>query len=149
MKRIITLFVSIILLFGCNDNATNTTGGGITDPIGGGGGNGGVNFSMTHQVLQEGYDFDNDGQQDDSFYLVATPSVSVKITSVKVGIPTNPNFDEIKGDGTTVYNANEQVQVNETPYYNVPNGLKFTITFNGSLASNNKNFTKTIEYVVP
>lgn len=152
MKNIIILFVSIILIFGCNDNPTSSNNsGGIGGPISGGGNNnnGGVNFTMTHQVLQEGYDFDNDGQQDDSFYLVASPSVSVTITSVKVSIPNNANFDNVQGDASTIYNANDQVQINVQPYYNVSKGLKFTLTFNGSLTSNNNNFTKTVEYIVP
>lgn len=155
MKKIIFYLVSLIFILstGCSDDSSvtsPTSGGlGIGDDGGTGTGGGSVTFKIANQVLQEGYDFDNDGQADDSFYLTASPSVSVKINNVKIEIPNDANFDTVQGDGTSVFAANQAVQINTTPYYNVGSGQKFTLKISGKLASNDQEFNVTVEYTVP
>ncbi len=155
MKNILIFFASMTLIFsiGCSDDASVTSptdgGFGIGDGGGTGTGGGSVTFQIANQVKQEGYDFDSDGQTDDSFYLTATPSVSVKINSVNIEIPNDANFDTVQGDGTTVFAANQAVQINTTPYYNVGSGQKFTLKISGKLASDDQAFDVTVEYTVP
>lgn len=154
MKNLLfyTLSVLMFITIGCSDDASvtspNSGGLGIGDGNGGGSGGGSVTFKIANQKLQEGYDFDNDGQADESFYLTASPSVAVKISTVKIEIPNDANFDTIQGDGTSVFAANQAVQLNSTPYYNVASGQKFTIKFSGKLASDDKAFDVTVEYTV-
>ncbi len=154
MKKLLfyTLSVLMFITIGCSDDASvtspNSGGLGIGDGNGSGGGGGSVTFKIGNQKLQEGYDFDNDGQADESFYLTASPSVAVKISTVKIEIPGDANFDTVQGDGTSVFAANQAVQLNSTPYYNVASGQKFTIKFSGKLASNDQSFDVTSEYTV-
>lgn len=154
MKKLFFYIVSLIFIIstGCSDDAsvTSPTGSGLGIGDGGGTGTGGgsVTFTIGNQKLQEGYDFDNDGQADESFYLTATPSVSVKINSVNIEIPNDANFDTVQGDGTSVFEANQAVQINTTPYYNVGSGQKFTLKISGKLASNDQAFNVTVEYTV-
>lgn len=150
MKNFIKLFSVLFItgLLSCSDDSSITSPSGI----GGGdntGGTGSVTFKISHQLISEGYDFDQDGQQDDSFYLTASPSASIKITQVDISIPNDANFDTVQGDGTTVFKANEEVYINSTPFYGVTSGLKFTLKFTGKLSDNDQAFTVTSEYTVP
>lgn len=134
----------ILFIFRCSDDSSDSNPVGL----GGNGGQGSVTFTISNQKLQEGCDFDNDGQGDDSFYLTASPSVAVKINTVKIEIPIDANFDTVQGDGTSVFSTNQSVQINTTPYYNVCSGQKFTIKISGKLASNDQAFDVTVEYTV-
>lgn len=136
MKKIIVAFSFLLLIISaCNDNS----GGGITDPFGAGpGGNtgtGNVTFTMSAQQGQQGVIF------------LATPSVSVKITKVTVSLPAQQFNDVIQGDGTTVYNANQAVQLDE--YTGVASGQQWTFKFEGNLASNNQAYNVTSNYTIP
>ncbi|MCB9211709.1 MAG: hypothetical protein H6609_20290 [Ignavibacteriales bacterium] len=71
-----------MLTSACSDDSNGT----ITGPggIGGGGTGGGnnrgtVNFTIGNQILQEGYDFDQDGQTDDSFILLQNQVFLLKL----------------------------------------------------------------------
>ncbi len=142
--------ITLLIINACDDNTGG--GGSLTDPLGGGlgGGNSGsVSFTIGKITVQEGYDFDQDGQADESFYLTAKPSVSIKITKVDIQIPGNASFDSVEGDGTSVFNANVEVQINSTPYFNVTRGQKFTLKFTGKLAANDQAFEISVEYTVP
>ena len=144
------MFMISILSFGCSEDDSGDNNSNILGPnTGGTGGTGSVTFTISHQILQEGQDFNGDGQADDSFYLTASPSVAVKISTVTIGIPNNPNFDSVQSDGTSVFSANQAVQVNNSPYFNVASGQQFTLKFSGNLASNNQAFEITSEYRVP
>ena len=151
LKNIYLLLLFVLAFtIGCSEDGKDDDNSTILGPnTGGTGGTGAVTFTISHQVLQEGQDFDGDGQADDSFYLTASPSVAVKITTVTIGIPNNPNFDAVQGDGTSVFNANQAVQINNAPYFNVSSGQKFTLKFTGNLASDNQSFEITSEYTVP
>ena len=134
MKKIIS-FILIYLFFitGCNNNS----GGGITDPFGTGNGTrtGSVTFTMSTQQGQQGVIF------------IATPSVAVKITKVTVSLPAQQFNDVLQGDETTVYNANQIVQLDE--YTGVASGQQWTFQFEGTIANNNQAFNVTTNYTVP
>jgi len=151
LKTYISLLsITLIFFIACSDDKSDSSGSNILGPnTGGTGGTGNVTFTIAHQLVQEGQDFDEDGQADDSFYLTASPSVSIKITGVVIGIPNDDNFDSVQGDGNSVFNANQQVFINNTPYFNVASGQKFTLKFSGKLASNDQPFEITSEYTVP
>lgn len=153
MKNILRYILLLMIAFyGCsnkNNDSNPVTSGIIGTPTGDNNNGGNVTFTIGQFTANEGNDFNQDGQADESFYLTAKPSVNVKITKVDVQIPNNENFDSIEVDGTTVYNANEEVQINSDPYFNVNSGQQFTIIFTGTIADNNQNFNVTSEYTVP
>ncbi|MBK8944756.1 MAG: hypothetical protein IPM32_05715 [Ignavibacteriae bacterium] len=140
MKKLILLLLPILFLSitSCDDSAgvTNPTGGGIGG-IGGGGGTGTGSVTFTIGTSQ--------GEQG-GIYFTAAPSVAVKITKVTVSLPAQQFSDVLQGDGTTVYNANEAVLLQE--YVGVENGQQWTFQFEGSLAGNNQTFNVTSNYTV-
>lgn len=136
MKNLILYLISLILITGtaCNDNSG---GGTLTDPFGNGGtgGTGSVTFTISSQQGQQGIIF------------IAAPSVSVKITKVTVNLAAQQFNDIVQGNGTTVYNANQSVQINE--YTGVASGQQWTFQFEGTIVSNNQAFNITSNYTVP
>ena len=137
MKKIIQL-LSIIIIAGitgisCSDNSS---GGGLTNPFGGGTGTtGGVTFSISSMQGQQG-----------GTVFTTTPTVSVKITKVTISLPAQQFTDVIQGDGTTVFNANQAVEINE--YIGVAAGQLWTFQFEGTIASDNQAFNVTSNYTV-
>ena len=135
MKKIISisLLLITIIILGCQDDS-NT---GVTDPFGTGTntGTGNVTFSMSTTQGQQGVIF------------VATPSVAVKITKVTVSLPAQQFTDVLTDDGTTVFNANEGVQLDE--YTGVASGQQWTFQFEGSLANGGQAFNVTSNYTIP
>ncbi len=137
MKKIIlTLFAFLLIVTSCHDNSG---GGGITNPFGTGPGGttgtGNVTFTISSQKGQQGIIF------------LATPSVSVKLTKVTVSLPAQNYNDVIQGDGTTVYNANQAVPIDE--YIGVASGQQWTFQFEGTIANNNQAYNVTSYYTVP
>ncbi len=138
MKKLILFLLPILFLAitSCDDSSgvTNPNGGGIGG-IGGGGGGGSVTFTIGTSQGEQG-----------GIYFTAAPSVAVKITKVTVSLPAQQFSDVLQGDGTTVYNANEAVLLEE--YVGVANGQQWTFQFEGSLAGNNQTFNVTSNYTV-
>ncbi|MBK8944752.1 MAG: hypothetical protein IPM32_05695 [Ignavibacteriae bacterium] len=137
MKKIITIFLilSSIFIISCDDDTT----GGVTDPFGTGGiggGTGNVTFTIGAQQGENG-----------GILFFATPSVAVKITKVTCSLPAQNFNDVVEGDGTTIFNANESVGIEE--YTGVTSGQQWTFKFEGTLASNNQAFNVTSNYTVP
>ncbi len=142
MKKIIQSLVLVsliaIIVTGCRDNGTSGT---ITDPFGTGTGLGNNNtpgVTFTVRTVQ--------GQQGGTIFT-ATPSVSVKITKVTISLPAQQFEDVIYGDGTTVYQGNQTVMIQE--YLGVEAGQQWTLKFEGTLANNNQAFNVTTNYTVP
>lgn len=137
MKKIIfTLFALLLIITAChNDSGV----GGITDPFGTGTGGttggGNVTFTISAQQGQQGIIF------------LATPSVAVKLTKVTISLPAQNFNDVVQGDGTTVYNANQAVQIEE--YTGVASGQQWTFRFEGTIANNNQAYNVTSNYTVP
>ena len=139
MKKLTLYLLPVLFLIitSCDDNSgvTNPNGGGIGGIGGGGGGTGSVTFTIgTSQGDQGG------------IYFTAAPSAAVKITKVTVSLPAQQFTDVLQGDGTTVYNANEAVLLEE--YVGVENGQQWTFQFEGSLANNNQTFNVKSNYTV-
>jgi hypothetical protein len=136
MKKFILYLIPIIMIFisSCSDEA----GGTVTDPFGTGntGGTGSVTFSIGTTNGQQG-----------GIIFTATPSVSVKITKVTLSLSAQNFSDVITGDGTTVFNANEAVGLEE--YTGVESGQQWTFQFEGSTSSDNKSFTVSSNYTIP
>lgn len=133
MKKILSaiLILATLIIISCDDDAT----GSITDPFGTGG-TGSVTFTVGSQQGENG-----------GILFYASPSVAVKITQVTCSLPAQNFNDVVEGDGTTVYNANEAVGIEE--YTGVNSGQQWTFKFEGTIASNNQAFTKTSNYTVP
>ena len=136
MKKLLSILISISFLVLCS--CSDDSGGTVTDPFGTGGTGGGTgNVSFTISTTQ--------GQQ--GVIFVATPSASVKITKVTISLPAQQFNDVLQGDGTTVFNANEAVQLDE--YTGVATGQQWTFKFEGILANNNQAFDVTSNYTIP
>lgn len=135
MKKTISIFISLLFIgfISCSDDA----GGTVTDPFGSSGttGTGNVTFTVSSNQGQQGVIF------------IATPSVSIKITKVTVSLPAQQFTDVLSDDGTTTYNANEAVQLEE--YTGVASGQQWTFQFEGTLASNNQAYNVTSNYTIP
>lgn len=135
MKKLLLIFISLFFIWitGCSDDA----GGTITDPFGSGGtsGTGNVTFTVSSTQGQQGVIF------------IATPSVSIKITKVTVSLPAQQFTDVLTDDGTTTYNANQAVQLDE--YTGVASGQQWTFQFEGTIASNNQAYNVTSNYTIP
>ena len=135
MKKLMLVFISFLFIWitGCSDDE----GGTITDPFGTGGtsGTGNVTFTISSTQGQQGVIF------------IATPSVSIKITRVTVSLPAQQFNDVLTDDGTTTYNANEAVQLDE--YTGVASGQQWTFKFEGTIVSNNQTYSVTSNYTIP
>lgn len=135
MRKILSISIVFlaILFLGCDDDS-NT---GVTDPFGGGtnAGTGNVTFSMSAIQGQQGVIF------------IATPSAAVKITKVTVSLPAQQFTDVLTDDGTTVFNANEGVQLDE--YTGVESGQQWTFNFEGSLVNGGQSFNVASNYTIP
>ena len=139
-KMMIYLIPLLITIFAaCSDNTSGVTnpGTGGTGGIGGTGGNTNGNVNFTIGSTQG----DNGG-----ILFYATPSAAVKITKVTISLPSQQFNDVLTDDGTTVYNANEVVGLQE--YTGVDSGQRWTFKFEGSLANYNQAFTVTSNYTV-
>jgi len=136
MKKsfILIVVLAFIGLLSCSDDQ----GGTVTDPFGTGGtgGTGGVTFTVSSTQGNQG-----------GVIFTATPSVDVKITKVTLSLPAQQFNDVLQGDGTTVYPANQAVQLDE--YTGVATGQQWTFQFEGNLASNNQAFNVTANYTIP
>jgi hypothetical protein len=135
MKKILSLTILLLisLNIGCNDDS----GGTVTDPFGGGSNTGTGNVTFTISAMQ--------GQQ--GIVFIATPNASVKLTKVTVSLPAQQFTDVLTDDGTTVFNANEPVQLEE--YTGVSSGQQWTFKFEGSLANGGQAFNVTSNYTIP
>ena len=136
MKKLILYLViaTFVGLLSCSDDS----GGTVTDPFGTGGtgGTGGVTFTISSIQGNQG-----------GIIFTASPSVDVKITKVTLSLPAQQFTDVIQGDGTTVFPANQAVQLDE--YTGVATGQQWTFQFEGNLASNNQAFNVNSNYTIP
>ncbi|MCB0730201.1 MAG: hypothetical protein KDC88_04130 [Ignavibacteriae bacterium] len=137
MKKLLAILIGFlfIVLIGCSEDS----GGTVTDPFGTGGtsgGTGNVTFTIGTANGNQG-----------GIIFTATPSVAIKITKVTISLPAQSFNDVLTGDGTTIYNANEAVGLEE--YTGVASGQQWTFQFEGTIASNNQAFNVTTNYTVP
>jgi len=132
MKNLIKIIISLFLLFfiGCSKHSDDTNPIGI-NPIGGGNGN--VTVQVSIQQDQQGL-----------YYFLFKPSVSVKLN--KIDATLNNNTETVNGDGTTTFSPTEgfSIQVN-----NPATGDQWSFSITGKIASDNKDFTSTVNYTVP
>jgi hypothetical protein len=129
------LFLIVLIAFSCSDNATApTTGGGLG---GTGGGTGSVTFTVS--LVQD---------QQQQYYFRFTPSVDVVINTVTANCAAaNVNNEQVQGDGTTVFNANNPADVG--PATGLAQGQQWSFTIVGKLGSNTgAAYTSTATYTV-
>lgn len=123
MKKLFSLFIiiSAVIAFSCKDNSTGTTGG--IGGIGGGGGGGGVTFTVS---------LAQDNQQ--QYYFEFKPSTGVVITSITVNCAAaGVNNQNVPGDGTSVFNANQPAYIG--PVTGLAVGQKWDFTIAGKIGS--------------
>jgi hypothetical protein len=143
MKKLIIYLVPILFVFtmSCSDDSAN----GVTNPIGGGGiggpGGGGTNTGSVSFTIGT-----TQGNQGGTLFF-ATPNVAVKITQVTLSLPAQQFNEVIQDDGTTVYEANVAVGLQE--FTGVESGQQWTMKFEGTIASNNQAFSVTQNYTIP
>ena len=133
MKNLIKLLLILFLLafFGCKEEngVTNPTG---IDPLGGGN-SGNVSFQVSiNQDQQHG------------IYFHFIPSVDVKI--IKVEGTINGQTSTVNGDENTVITVAEGFSVTAN---NPEAGDLWSFKITGKIASNNSDFTTTVNYTVP
>jgi hypothetical protein len=140
MKKLFSLFllISALISFSCSDDATGPTTGGIGGGIGGGGTTGGVTFTVS--VVQ-------DNQQ--QLFFEFKPSVDAVINSITANCAAaNVNNDQVTGDGTTVFNANNPAYVG--PLTIIAQGQQWTFNFKGKLGSSTGTaYDVTTNYTIP
>ena len=136
MKKLLIYLIPIIFVAfsACNDDS----GGTVTSPFGTGltGGAGNVAFTIGTQQSQQG-----------GIIFTASPSVAVKITKVTISLSAQQFTDVLQGDGTTQFNANQAVELEE--YTGVGSGQQWTFQFEGTLASDGQAFNVTSNYTIP
>ena len=136
MKKSLLYLLPLVLFLinACNDDSS----GNITSPFGQGlqGSSGGVSFTMSAYQGQNG-----------GMIFTVSPSVAVKITKVTVSLPSQQFTDVLQGDGSTQFNANQAVELEE--YTGVGSGQQWTFQFDGTLASNSQAFNVTANYTIP
>lgn len=137
MKNKLIYLLSLLLAFsiGCSDDSSDSNPIGLGG-LGGTGGQGSVSFTIGSTNGQQG-----------GIIFSATPSINVKITQVTVSLPAQQYTDVLEGDGTTVYNANQAVQLDE--YVGAEKGQQWTFKFEGTLAADGKAFDVTSNYTIP
>ncbi|MCB0730211.1 MAG: hypothetical protein KDC52_08945 [Ignavibacteriae bacterium] len=140
MKKLIIYFIPIVMIF--VSSCSNDSGGTVTDPFGTGnnGGNTGGTGNVTFTIGT------TNGQQG-GIVFTASPSVAVKITKVTLNLAAQNFTDVLTGDGTTVYNANEAVGLEE--YTGVESGQQWTFQFEGTTSADNKAFNVTSNFTIP
>jgi len=135
MKILFSAFMifSLFLFNSCSDKGGSTDSGGFGP---GGGGGGGVTFGITQATGNTGIIF------------YATPSAAVIITNVNVSVTGTQYSHDFQGDGTTVYPANQPVQINE--FTGVASQQKWVFVFTGKLGSaTGTAFNVTSNYTIP
>ena len=123
MKKFFFLFLmmGVLLVVGCSDNATAPTGGGGFG--GGGGGNGSVTFTVS--LVQD---------QQQQYYFRFTPSVDAVINTITANCAAaGVNNEQVQGDGTTVFNANNPADAG--PVTGLAQGQQWSFTIAGKLGS--------------
>ncbi|MEO8230887.1 MAG: hypothetical protein ABI638_01300 [Ignavibacteriota bacterium] len=123
MKKLFSLFLimGVLIVVGCSDNATGPAGGGGFG--GGGGGNGSVTFTVS--LVQD--------QQQQNFFRF-TPNADAVINTITANCAAaNVNNEQVQADGTTVYNANNPVDVG--PVTGLAQGQQWSFTIAGKLGS--------------
>jgi hypothetical protein len=136
MKYLVSILMvaGIFFFTSCKNDSSPTNTGGFGGPGPGGGGS--VTFAISQQA----------GQQGIVFY--GSPSVAVVVTSVAVSLPAQTFTDNVPGDGTTVFPANQAVSIRE--YTGVASGQKWVFVFTGKLGSSTgAAYTATANYTVP
>lgn len=83
--------------------------------------------------------------QEGSIEFLFKPNVDIKVT--KVDAQMGDFTDELSGDGTTVYSANNWYTL--AAYNGVESGQQWSFTFTGTIANNNQNYNVTSTYTVP
>ncbi len=127
MKNILILFTILgLLIIGCGDKSNPTK----VEPIGGGN----VTFQVSIQQNQQG-----------DWYFLFIPSVNVKLTKIDVSLNNQPQ-ETVMGDSTTTYTTEEGFS---TQASNPSDGEEWTFTISGKIASDNKEFTATVNYTIP
>ena len=137
MKRFFFLFltISVLLVFGCKDNATGPTTGGF----GGGGTGGGVTFTMgTTQGSQQG-----------STMFTLKPSVDVTITTITAKLPAQ-QFEDLLTNPTPDAVVSSQNTYELEEYTGVQSGQQWEFVFVGKIGSSTGTaYTVTANYTIP
>jgi hypothetical protein len=137
MKKLIFTFVATIFLLigGCSDDS----GSGTTDPFGtgGGGGTGGVTFTISHRQGDQG-----------GIMFTVRPSTAVTVTQYTCSLPAQQFSETYEGDGTTVYPGNQVYDIAE--FTGVASGQQWTFNIKGKIGSaTGQNYDVNTNYTVP
>ncbi|MDZ4711139.1 MAG: hypothetical protein SGI89_02300 [bacterium] len=124
--------ITALLLFIAAGCGSNSTGGGIIGP--GGGGN--VSFTISGTPNGQNYDFG------------FKPNVDVKVTTLIVGLPAQPFFDTIQ-NGNPAYVFSKDTVYNFGPYTGVQSQQAWTFQFAGTENSNGTAYSTTANFVIP
>lgn len=128
---IILLFT--LLIISCSNNNSGITSPAGTNPFGGGNNNSNVTFQVSIQQDQQ-----------HGIYFHFIPSVDVKI--IKVDGTINGQTLTISGDANTTFTVAEGFSVTVN---NATAGEQWSFKIIGKIASNNQDFTSTVNYTVP
>lgn len=135
MKKILLALFSVlfVLINGCSDSAT----GSGTDPFGGGGGTGGVTFTVGQRQGNQG-----------GIMFTAKPSTNIILTEFTCSLPAQPFSETHQGDGTTVYQGNQVYDLAE--FTGVVSGQQWTFNFKGKIGSaTGQDYNVNSNYPVP
>lgn len=133
MRNIIKTLLAVLALFliGCNDSSNNNSNPIGFNPIGGGGN---VTFQLSLEQNQQGINV-----------VFFKPSVDIKLIKIVTTL-NNQQTEEIAGDGTTVYKVSEGFSIEPT---NVKTGDVYSFVITGKIATDNKDFTTTVNFTIP
>lgn len=132
MKKLIKILLSVFLLFlfGCSKNSNDSINPIGINPTG-------SNNNVTFQVsIQQ--------DQQNGLYFHFIPSVNVIVTKVEATI--NNNTSSVNGDPNSTITTTEGFSVSITA---TDPGDNWTFKITGKVASNNSDFTSTVNYIVP
>ena len=144
-KNLIVTLASLVFLFGCSDDKTDSSnpvgvlGGGGTGGTGGTGGNGNVAITISFQSDQQG-----------GGVFSGTPSVAVKLNSLTVSVPAQQYTESFQFDGTETAAANvTEAFLQYAAGSGITTGQQWTFQFEGTLAADGKAFNITSNFTIP
>ncbi len=133
MKKLSIIFMLLIAV--AFSSCSNSTGGGVIGPGGGGTGN----ITFTTSVVQD---------QQGSNYFQYVPSEGVTLTTITASCPQLQITNEVvNGDGTTVFTPTNPLQVG--PVQNLATGQQWTFVIVGKVGSSTGTaYSTTVNYTV-